>query len=116
MAEKKKRAAPSTRVDCDLVLTDPNTGEPWLDRRGQWVEYRVSKRWGDVRTLRSILASDNNFEPVTDYLCSIITAWSWDDEDGNPLPCPPTTEVLASLEADEVTWLINSMPGNQPPK
>jgi len=124
---EKKRHVPRVRVACDLVLNDAATGEPWLDRRGQWVEYRASIRWPMMKRILAIIAAESQPGVVMgldEVLAHIVLDWNWDDEDGNPLLSParyqsmasnpqevPPVDPLQSLETEEIFWLLFHAPG-----
>lgn len=112
---KRKREAPTTRVECDLQLRGPD-GEVWLDRTGQYVRFRGSRKWKTTRKLQAFSEGDADLESVETLLCNLIADWDWDDEYGVPLPSPPRPDVLGELEEDEVLWLIAHVPGNEDPK
>jgi hypothetical protein len=112
MAKKLQRQVPTVEVECDLVLTDPETEEPWLDRSGQWVRYRSQIKYGVLKRL-SRLSEDSagNVDEVDQLLHHVVMAWDWDDDYGDPLPSPDTPGVFDDLESEEVTWLLSHVPG-----
>jgi len=110
--KKRIRHAPTIKVDCDIVLTDPESGEPWLDRRGQWVRYRSQIKYGVLKKLANIDAkTSGGVAEVDSLLRHVLIAWNWDDDFGDPLPPPDTPDIFDDLESEEVTWLITHVPG-----
>ena len=109
--KKRLRQAPTVLVECDLVLTDPESGEPWLDRRGQWVRYRSRIKYGVLKKMAALAGSGANTVEVDPLLHHVIASWDWDDDFGDPMPSPDTPGVFDVLEAEEVSWLIEHVPG-----
>lgn len=109
--KQRKRTRPSVLVACDLVLLDPETDEPWLDRTGQAVRYRSGRKWKVTREMDNFNKGEAELADVEDLLCGLIVWWDWDDDYGDPIPHPPTPEILGSLEEEEVIWLMEHVPG-----
>jgi len=99
-----------------LQLRDTETGEIWLDRSGQWVEYRRVLPWAFFRTVRALEGTTlQNPQEVEDILGYVITGWNWDGVDGKPLPTPAEDSgIFDILEAGEVDWLYWHIPGVNP--
>jgi len=109
---QKKRQAPTIRVECDLVLTDPATDEPWLDRRGQWVDYRSKIKYGIIKQLANITEDVTaNMVEVDRLLAHVVVDWNWDDDYGEPMPAPRAAGAFDDLESEEVNWLLSNVPG-----
>jgi len=113
MTKKKRiRQAPTVRVECDLVLTVPDTDEPWLSRVGQWVDYRSKIKYGVLKRLSGLSQDTAGGVGEVDYLLHhVVVGWNWDDDYGDPLPSPDTSGVFDSLEGEEVEWLLSHVPG-----
>ena len=109
--KKKLRQAPTVLVECDLVLTDPETEEPWLDRRGQWVRYRSKIKYGVLKKLAKLSDAAGSTVEVDRLLNHVIADWNWDDDYGDPMPSPDTPGAFDDLESEEVGWLIEHVPG-----
>jgi hypothetical protein len=112
-SKKKKRHVPTKRVDCDLQI-EGEDGEVWLDRSGQWVEYRAAIRWGMMKRIVALsgdIESKEQLEDIDGVLRHIVLDWNWDDEFGDPLPHPSSAGAFDDLETDEVFWLIENTPG-----
>lgn len=111
MTKKLKRRAPTVKVECDLVLTDPETEEPWLDRSGQWVRYRSQIKYGVLKRLFRMGEETAGNVNVDHLLHHVVTSWNWDDDFGDPLPSPDTPGVFDDLESEEIAWLLSHVPG-----
>lgn len=109
--KQRKRTRPSVLVECDLVLLDEETEEPWLDRTGQAVRYRGGRKWKTTREMDDFNKGKAELADVEHLLCKLIVWWDWDDDFGDPIPHPPTPEMLGELEEEEVIWLMEHVPG-----
>ena len=108
---ERKRRHPSALVPSDLVLLDPETNEPWLDRTGQAVRYRSGRKWKTTREMDDFNKGELSLADVEELLCKLIVWWDWDDDFGDLIPHPPTPEILGGLEEEEVIWLMEHVPG-----
>jgi len=107
---------PTVRIECDdLVLTDEETEEVYLDRSGQWVEYLKRPPWGVLKRLARVIKEPELLDQIDEMLCKAIVAWNWIDDNKKPL-AQPSPEVFDDLYQDEMVWLLQHTPelGNVP--
>lgn len=125
MAAKKKgptkpkaRRVPSD--DCILTLD----GEDYAIHAGEWVEFRgrpsmaFLARYMQFQGIRESMASGSELtmessamlrraaEDIGDELARHISAWTWTDDAGDPMPLPVKGEALDNLDQVEFQWLL----------
>lgn len=120
-AESTRRSKPPVRrvfTDDLAVIVD---GETYYPHAGEWVEFRRRLSWDfHLRLMRLQRLQSADLEhlapeeveqleqlatAMVGEVARLIHAWSWTDADGQPLP-PPTAEVIAGLEPEEIWWLM----------
>ena len=115
--------------DCEVmvgrVIVDGQImeeGEPHRVHEGEWVEIlpvTSMRAWlglggaatddeeADASLRASAIAA--NFGDICSSLAKQVTAWTWTDMVGDPLPQPfRNIEAIKDLATDEVIWLMNA--------
>jgi len=127
MAKPKARRIPSD--DCAVA----SGGETYYPHEGEWVEIRPVASIAEVRALdglrrlkveldaaagesdeavRVLSIMDKHFGAVCESLARRMVAWSWTDDNGEPMPQPASQpKVLEQLKGDEILWLMNAAQG-----
>lgn len=127
MAKKVSKKIPARRIpsdDFEVVVG----GVTYTPHAGEWVEVRPGMRVSAIRAqsamarlqedmqaikgdpdaeLTILRQLDEQFAIACDSVASSVVAWSWTDDDGEPLAQPKgNPDVIASLTAEEVSYLI----------
>lgn len=109
----------------DLLVT--YQGTTYVPHAGETVTYRGAATWAEMqRGLRlqylakigpELMSKEETeemlgmAEAIVHDLCKHIVAWTWTDGQDNPLPSPPTPEVVMELPAEELIWLFTAFTG-----
>lgn len=118
--DEKGRPVATNRVASD----DVETQGP-----GTWVEFRASLRLKHLRavaemaTFASVDFGTNQQEALDAFgrigavMSSLVLAWNWTDEEGEPLAQPrDNAEVFEELTFPELNWLISQLGADVGPK
>jgi hypothetical protein len=130
MAKPKPLRIPSD--DCAVTVN----GEACQPHEGEWVEIYSGMSVGEWRAFESIrragvdlLAAqgepdeaarvtaivEGQFGTLCEHLARRVTAWTWTDDRGMPLPQPDGTPgPLQALRSQELAWLIAVSQGETP--
>jgi hypothetical protein len=131
MAKPAPRRIPSD--DCAVVVD----GTTYYPHEDEWVEFVGTLTVGDLMALaqlerfgvelqaaegdadqgiQTVRIMDRYFRQVCDGLARRVTAWSWTDDLGRPLPDPAgDPEAFAALRPAELTYLIGLARGEGAP-
>lgn len=97
--------------DCPLTLSGQQ--EICYPHVGEWVELLPVMSVGELqqvirfeREAERDGALDELFESLCEALAGRITAWSWTDLRGRPLPPPDSPAALKRLTSEELFWLL----------
>ena len=117
---ERTKYVPSLVVKSDDLVVQDDEGTEYHPHAGEWVRLRRSVSLRSVRVAQ--LAQETSAEDVTSYAALIealigilkrqIIAWSWTDENSEPMPKPGTPEFVEALWdlADyELHWLSAHM-------
>lgn len=129
MSKPQPRRVPSD--DCAVVID----GDTYYPHEGEWVELVGSTTVGDFmalanlervsveldaargepdEALQMLRAMDGYFSQVCDGLARRVTAWTWTDDQSQPLPNPKgNPDAFAALRPDELKYLIGLARGEQ---
>ena len=130
MAKPIARRVPSD--DCAVT----HAGEVFYPHEGEWVEMLPGISVGDLAALKSLAQlemrraaldgdEDEGAQTIDMLLEAVatartvvtprLTAWSWTDIRGAPLPCPADDpDVYLGLEVEEVFYLMRVARGEAP--
>jgi hypothetical protein len=107
-------------VELDGVKLYPHAGEQIVFRGEPTVlETQHGLRLQVLGKLGEALMNPNEatemieqFNLVCGDLAGHIRSWTWTDEDDQPLPNPPTQEVIAALPARELFFITTAFTGS----
>ena len=129
MAKARPRRIASD--DCEIMVD----GQLCRPHEGEWVEMIATEAVGELAIrqqyarLRVELDAikgepsegaryqelmDSHYRSICEFLERRVFAWSWTDHKGRPLPQPDKPDVLMSLSAGELYWLLNAVGGETP--
>lgn len=109
----KFKIAP-VRVAADKCPTQTTREEILYLHEGEWVEVLPLPDYQMLIALRRIAASgdEDAYGELVDRLARRVTAWSFTDVDGEPLPQPwRNPAAIRDLGASEQMWLISVLEG-----
>lgn len=78
-------------------------GSTYYPHAGEWVDFRGRPSLGFYMKLMQLGESPEGVE----MLHGFIAGWSLTDDDGKPLPNPPSIGDLLMLPRDEFTWILS---------
>lgn len=120
MAKFPPRVVPSDDL---VVLYD---GQEIRPHEGETVTFRGRASVADylsglkLQRLGTELVAEVNtseidalFAEALTGLASKIVEWTWTDDEGEPLPSPPTADLLQRLSFEELTWLVRAAGGQR---
>lgn len=101
------------RVIQDGEVTD--NGTPHYVHLGEWVELIPYSSIGEMMTATAFTPQDtaaiqsDKMRRICEALARRVTAWSWTDIMGDPLPQPyGEAGAFEALSADEIVWLLGA--------
>lgn len=94
-----------------------------LFRKLSWGTAKKARRFmmiGDVRARADLTVEEidkmlaEEAALTIDLVANGVLLWNWQDENGQPLHPPKSTEDLDLLTTDEVTFIVSCCSGNYP--